>query len=109
MLPGGWEIERQIVEQLPVGQRHRRRGKCWTVVVDDRDIGVDDGDAWVPIGEHGEIVCARRRRIVGVEIEHRRDVRRWDNDVHVGRGEIAVGGTVVVFTRCRNRCHRRQR
>src|SRR4029077_10980953 len=41
------------------------------------------------------IVCARRRRIVGVEIERRREVRRRENDVHVGRGDIAVGGTVV--------------
>ena len=92
---GGWAIERQTTERVPVGQRHRRRGKVWTVVVDDRDIGVHDGDGRAPIGEHGEIVCAQRRRIVGVEIEHRRDVRRRENDVHVGRGDIAVDGTVV--------------
>ena len=41
---GGWASERQTIERLRVGQRHRRRGKCWTIVVDDRDIGVDDGD-----------------------------------------------------------------
>jgi hypothetical protein len=41
---GGLAIERQTIERLRVGQRNRRRGKCWTVVVDDRDIGVDDAD-----------------------------------------------------------------
>ncbi len=61
------------------------------LVVGYQDVGVRDGDGWAPIGEGGEIVCARRRRIVGVEIERRRDVRRWENDVHVGRADIAVG------------------
>ena len=55
--------------------------------------------AWAPIGEQGEEVRAQRRRIVGVEIEHRRDVRRRENDVHVGRGDIAVEELSLTVTR----------
>ena len=51
------------------------------------------GDA--ALRKPGEIVCAGRGRVVRVEVEHRRDVRRRDHDMHVHRRGIAVEAPVV--------------
>ena len=85
-------VEHQNIVGVGVRQRDRRRGELDVVAVGYQDVGVHDGDGWAPVGERGQIVHAADRRAVRVEIERRRDV---GNDVHEGRADIAVEGTVV--------------
>ena len=84
-------VNGQTVPSVKVRECDGRGDKVWTVDVDDRDIGVDDGDSGSPVDEGRQIVDAAGRRAVRVEIEHRGVVHWIDSD----RDNVGVGGGPV--------------